>query len=183
MSTANKSQGSLIQLSDLNDWYNTFNSFANSYGTSSMRISMSNTTKPVAADYNTLINIVGQYRNDEYLSTIAWPSGSNVSAGTVMTLATAHNGIQNIRNVQQRIRCRNKATYANENHGNGTANSYDSYDHESFYNEGHISLSNTYYNCCQGRWFGHNNNGAYTHSNVTKSNGGGVDVLNSKTTA
>lgn len=185
MSTSGKSAGSVIQLSDLQDWYTTFNNFANSYGTSSMAISMSNTTQPTATDYNKLANIVSTYQTDEYLKTVTWPSASTVSAGSTLTIATANDtstGIVAINNVQKTIKCRNSIAYSNGNHSNGTGNSHGSACNESYYNEGHVSLSNTYYNCCQARYY-YCSQRTYTHSNTAKSNGTKIDITNSNKSA
>lgn len=182
MSTAGKSAGSSIQLSDLQDWYTTFTTFATNYGTTAMKPTMSNTTKPVAADYNTLVNLVTTYRADSYLGTVTWPDPTTVTSGvTKMTISTTHSGINAIKAVQDTIKCRNSITYSNVNNSNGTGNSYcNDRCSESYYNEGHVSLSNTYYNCCQSRSY-YCSQSTYTHSNVAKQNGSKIDVLNSKT--
>ena len=182
MSTSGKSAGSSIELSDLQDWYTTFTTFATNYGTNDMKPTMSNTTKPVAADYNALVNMVTTYRADEYLSTVTWPNPTTVTAGTtIMNISNTHTGINNIKTVQNTIKCRNSITYSNEKHGNGSGNNNcNDRCSESYYNQGHTSLSNTYYNCCQSRSY-YCSKSTYTNSNQYKQNGGKIDVLNSKT--
>ena len=180
MAMDSKSAGSKIELDDLKAWYDKFTTFSNNYGTSSTKPTMSNTTKPVAADYNTLVNIVEKYRADAYLKTVTWPNPTPVSSGTLLTISTAKNALNAIKNVQSTVKCRNTMNYANATHGHGTGNSVSERDSESYYNEGHISLSNTYYNCCQGRYF-YSSGSSYTHSNGTKTNESVIDVRNAKT--
>lgn len=177
MSTSSKSAGQIIELSDLQDWYTTFNTFATNYGTSSMQKTMSNTTKPTAADYNTLVNIVTDYRADSYLNTVTWPNATTVTAGTTkMTISNAHSGINAIKTVQNTVKCRNTVSYSNQKKGNG-GNSNRVCGSESYYNEGHVSLSNTYYNCCQSRYYYNTSQ----NSNAYHGNGSAIDILNSNT--
>lgn len=180
MAMGSKSAGSLVELDDLQAWYTQFNTFADKYGTSDMKVSMSSTAQPVATDYNTLINLVSKYRADDYLKLVTWPTVNTVKTQDLLAISTARTGLNNIANVQATIKCRNSIAYSNVKKSNGTGNSDSRKCSESYYNEGHISLSNTYYNCCQSRSY-YNSNSQYTHSNDYHSNGGDIDVLNSKT--
>ena len=175
MSTAGKSAGSSIQLSDLQDWYTTFTTFATNYGTDAMKPTMSNTTKPVAADYNTLVNMVTTYRADTYLGTATWPNATTVTAGTtIMNISNTHTGINNIKTVQDTVKCRNTVSYSNQKKTNG-GNSNKVCGSESYYNEGHTSLGTTYYNCCQARYYYYTSQ----NSNQYKTNGSAIDIFNS----
>lgn len=147
-----------------------------------MKISMSNTTEPTAADYNKLVNIVSSYKSDSYLKNVTWPTPTNVAADNLLQIAVANNtstGIVAINNVQKTIKCRNTISYTNGVNSNGTGyNNCSNTMAGDYYNEGHVSLSNTYYNCCQGRYY-YCSQSSYTHSNTNKTNGSKIDVKNS----
>lgn len=202
-------QGSFIEDEDLQSWYRSLNTIIANYGPSTMsQLTVPGANEQAQASHiNNFLNKMTEMKADEYLGSVSniYPTYSLVNKGDIIQ--------SNIGKILQdstgpnylgKIKCRNKAIYSHTTCSHGT-NSHGTNSHGTNFLHAKRNGYSSYFLCrtmsgSDNSHFhvgGFNTHGMYTAngtcghgtcahtpcSHSTNSHGGGMDILNSKTTA
>lgn len=202
-------KNSLIEDEDLQSWYTSLNTIISNYGPDTInQLSVPADNEEASASHiNDFLNKITEMKQDEYLGSIEeiYPSYSLVNKGDLI--------LSNIGKILEdsvgpnylgRIKCRNKAIYSHGACSHGT-NSHGTNSHGTNFLHAKKNGYSNYFLCrtmnsSDNTHFhvgGFNTHGMYTANatcphttcsyttctHSTNSHGGGMDILNSKTTA